>query len=195
MKESGCQGLFIGFESIRPNSVKNVNKVQNKPMEYDAAVKLIHDHGIMINASFVFGLDDDTNDTFQLTLDWIVKNRIETVTSHILTPYPGTVLYDRLQKENRILTSDLSLYNTSHVVFSPLKMTKEELYNGYLWIYKEIYSTKNILKRIPKAKNQILAYLMFNLFYRKFGRFTDFICKQITYKRIGLLGEKLSRYL
>lgn len=195
MKESGCQSLFIGFESINSNSIKGVHKIQNDTTKYDEAVKAIHSRGIMINASFVFGLDSDTKETFQNTLEWIVKHRIETVTSHILTPYPGTVLYDDLLRQGRIISSDLSKYNTAHVVFEPVGMTKEELYEGYLWIYKKIYSMKNIIRRIPKARNQILPYLMFNLFYRKFGKFTDFLCKRITYKRIGIWGERLSHYL
>lgn len=123
MKESGCRSLFIGFESIHPSSIAGVHKTQNSSTSYERAVQEIHKRGIMINASFVFGLDGDTKETFPATLDWIVKNRIETVTSHILTPYPGTVLYDRLKKEGRILTDDLSLYNTSHVVFAPKNMT------------------------------------------------------------------------
>lgn len=195
MKDSGCQGLFIGFESINSASVADVHKVQNHREGYEKAVYEIHRRGIMINASFVFGLDGDTKETFKLTLDWIVKNKIETVTSHILTPYPGTALYRRLQEENRIVEEDLSLYNTANVVFQPKNMTKQELQDGYLWMYRNIYSFKNIIKRMPKDKTQRAAYLMFNLFYRKWGRFTDYLCKKISYKRIGLWGEKLSRYL
>ncbi|MBQ4537061.1 MAG: radical SAM protein [Lachnospiraceae bacterium] len=195
MKESGCQSLFIGFESINPKSITDVHKVQNSTENYERAIKAIHDRGIMINASFVFGLDGDTKETFQTTLDWIVKNRIETVTSHILTPYPGTALYDRMAKEGRIVTDDLSLYNTAHVVFQPVNMTSEELYEGYLWIYKQIYSLKNIWKRMPKSKNQRAPYLLFNFLYRKYGKFTDWICKCITYKRIGILAEKMAKYL
>lgn len=195
MKESGCQGLFIGFESINPDSIADVHKVQNQRDSYEYAVHQIHKRGIMINASFVFGLDGDTKETFQRTLDWIVKNKIETVTSHILTPYPGTALYRKLKAENRIDEEDLSLYNTAHVVFRPQNMTKQELQEGYLWIYRKVYSFRNILKRLPEDKSQRAAYLMFNLFYRKWGKFTDRLCKMITYKRIGIWGEKLSRYL
>lgn len=195
MKESGCQSLFIGFESIEPDSVRSVHKVQNDTKKYEALVDALHSRGIMINASFVFGLDSDTKETFRSTLDWIVKQRLETVTSHILTPYPGTVLYEKLKAEGRLLTSDFSLYNTAHVVFSPAGMTERELYEGYLWIYRNIYSIKNIIRRMPKARNQILPYLMFNLFYRKFGKFTDFLCRGVGYEKIGRLGEILSRYL
>ncbi len=195
MKESGCQGLFIGFESINPDSISDVHKVQNKTDSYEKAIRAIHDRGIMINASLVFGLDGDTPKTFDATLDWIVKNKIETVTSHILTPYPGTALYERMKAEGRIVTDDLSLYNTANVVFRPANMTAEELYDGYIRIYKQIYSLKNIIRRIPEHRDQRAAFLAFNLLYRKFGKLSDFLCKCISYKRIGIWGEKLSRYL
>lgn len=195
MQQSGCQSLFIGLESISTGSLESVGKIQNDVGKYEFAVREIHKRGIMINASFVFGLDCDTPDIFKRTLDWIVKNKIETVTSHILTPYPGTTVYDKLLREGRITSQDLSFYNTANVVFKPKCMTADELYSGYLWLYKNIYSFKNIVRRLPECKNQILPYLAFNLFYRKFGKATDFVCKLVSYKRIGILGEKVSRYL
>ncbi len=195
MKNAGCQGLFIGFESINPDSVNNVHKVQNDVKSYEFAISEIHKRGIMINASFVFGLDSDTIETFRATVKWIVRNKIETVTSHILTPYPGTVTYDKMLAQNRILTTDLSLYDTAHVVMQPQNMTPKELYEGYLWVYKEVYSYKNIIKRMPRTLKQVPAYLTFNLFYRKWGHFTDWLCKKITYERIGYYAEKLSKYI
>lgn len=195
MRDSGCQGLFIGFESINQNSIEGVHKVQNSVQDYQKIVDLIHSLGIMINASFVFGLDSDTAETFKDTADWIIKNRIETVTSHILTPYPGTKQYEKFLSQGRLITNDLSKYNTSNVVFKPKQMSEKELYDGYLWIYKEVYSWKNILKRLPKSKKQILPFLAFNIFYRKYGKFTDRLCKIVTYKRIGYIGEYVSRYI
>lgn len=195
MRDCGCQSLFIGFESIHPQSVRGVHKVQNDTRLYEAAVKAIHDRGIMINGSFVFGLDGDTPETFRLTRDWIVKNKIETVTSHILTPYPGTVLYDQMDRAGRITDRDLAHYNTAHVVFEPNGMGKDRLYEGYLWIYRDLYSFRNIVRRLPREKRQIAPYLLFNLFYRKFGPVTDWICRTITYQRLGRLAERLSRYL
>ena len=192
MKRSGCQSLFIGFESVNPDSVSGVHKVQNHTHDYERAIEAIHAKGIMINASFVFGLDGDTPETFRTTLDWIVRNRIETVTSHILTPYPGTALYDRMKAEGRITTDNLSLYNTAHVVYKPKGMTKKELYEGYLKIYKDIYSIKNIIKRCPESKDVRAAYFMFNIFYRKFGKFTDAVCRIVSYELIGLIAEKIS---
>lgn len=195
MKRSGCEGLFIGIESVNSESLRSVHKGQNRVSEYERAIRNIHDRGMMVNASFVFGLDGDTESVFPDTLDWIIHNRIETVTSHIMTPYPGTVLYDRLKAAGRITSDDLTLYNTANVVFQPANMTAEALKAGYLWMYRQVYSLKNIIRRMPEKKEQRAAYLMFNLFYRRFGRFTDRLARLIGYSRIGWLGEKLSRYL
>ncbi len=185
MKLSGCQSLFIGFESINSRSLESVHKVQNSVNKYEKLAMEIHKRGIMINASFVFGLDEDDVTVFKRTLDWIVENKIETVTSHILTPYPGTSLYLRLKEENRIIDFDLSNYNTAQVVYSPKNMSAEELYDGYLWIYKEIYTFENIIKRLPDSKKQWIPYLAFNLFYRKFGGLTERMCKAFSFKNVG----------
>lgn len=151
--------------------------------------------GAIIETTDTYESKWNTKETFKKTSNWIVKNKIETVTAHILTPYPGTALYRRLKDEHRILEEDLSLYNTAHVVFRPQNMTEQELLDGYLWIYRNIYSFKNIIKRMPVDRSQRAAYFMFNLFYRKWGKFTDHLRKKITYKKIGILGERLSHYL
>jgi radical SAM superfamily enzyme YgiQ (UPF0313 family) len=192
MKESGCESLFIGFESINSKSLDSVHKVQNSVNRYEKLVDEIHKRGIMINASFVFGLDEDDISVFKNTLEWIVKNRIETVTSHILTPYPGTKLYASLFQENRIVDFNLSNYNTAHVVYKPKNITSEGLYNGYLWIYKEVYTFKNIMKRLPKCKKQWIPFLAFNFFYRKFGKFTEVLCNIVSFKNIGRFFRRLS---
>lgn len=193
MKECGCQGLFIGFESLNEDSIKIANKGQNNIARYEYLISEIHKRGIMINASFVFGLDDDDVDTFNRTLNWIVKNKIETVTSHILTPYPGTAQYARLKAEKRITSEDQTLYTTSEVVFRPLKLNADQLKQGYLKIYRDIYSVKNIFRRLPA--HQRTGYLLFNFIYRKYGKLTEHICKIIGFNRIGYICEKLSFHL
>ena len=190
MKESGCQGLFIGFESLNENSIKNASKGQNVVSEYEHLISEIHKRGIMINASFVFGLDDDDETTFSRTIDWVVQNKIETVTSHILTPYPGTAQHSRMMKEGKITSEDQSLYTTSEVVFKPNKLTATQLKSGYLDIYKKIYSFRNILKRFPR--HQKVGFLLFNFIYRKYGKLTARICDMIGYNRIGYVCEKFS---
>lgn len=191
MKESGCQSLFIGLESLNSTSLTSVHKVQNNINNYDLLVEEIHKRGMMINASLVFGLDEDDNTVFKTTLDWMVKHKIETVTSHILTPYPGTKLFERLKAENRITDFDYSHYNTANVVYAPKNLTPEELYNGYLWFYREFYSVKNILKRLPETKEQWMAYFLFNFVYRKYGKLTEFISNIIPLHLIGKIISKL----
>jgi radical SAM superfamily enzyme YgiQ (UPF0313 family) len=192
MKETGCQSLFIGFESLNSESLKSVNKKQNSVEKYENLIDEIHKRGIMINASFVFGLDGDDRTMFKTTLDWIVKNRIETITSHILTPFPGTKLYEELCAQNRIIDFNLEKYNTAHVVYLPKSMSAKELYDGYIWIYKELYSFRNIIKRMPKAKNQRIPFLAFNFLYRKYGRFTEKLCRLISFNNIGRFARFIS---
>ena len=93
------------------------------------------------------------------------------------------------------MTDKLSLYNTAHVVYEPKGMTREELYRGYIQIYKDIYSFKNIIRRCPKSKEIRAAYFMFNLFYRKYGKFTDALCRIVTYENVGWFAEKVSGFI
>lgn len=195
MKQSGCRSLFIGLESISDASLGSVHKRQNSACRNEQVVEALHQRGIMVHGSFVFGLDSDTPETFRRTLEWIVAHKIETVTSHILTPYPGTRLYDEMARAGRLLTGDLSLYNTANVVFQPKNMTAEQLRSGYLWMYRQVYSVRNILRRMPACKTQRAAYLTFNLLYRKLGAVTDLLCRVLTYRRVGRMAQYLSRYL
>jgi radical SAM superfamily enzyme YgiQ (UPF0313 family) len=190
--ESGCKSLFIGFESINEDSILSAGKKQNKVGEYEELIAFLHENGIMVNASMVFGLDCDEPSVFKNTLDWLVKNRVETMTAHILTPYPGTALYRQLLTENRITDFRPDKYNTSNVVFRPQNMTTEELKDGYLWIYREFYSLKNILRRRPANRCLRKPYLLFNLGYRKYGRITSFFGKFGFMSKLGRLARKIS---
>lgn len=192
MENSGCKSLFIGFESINDESIKSVHKVQNNISMYEKLIQELHSRGIMINASVIFGFDNDNSNVFKNTLNWLVKNKIETMTAHILTPYPGTVLYKKLLSENRIIDFDTDHYNTANVVFKLKSMTADELYQGYLWIYDQFYSFKNILKRLPEDKSQRASYLLFNLCYRKFGKITSLLGKLGLMNLIGKLGRRLA---
>ena len=192
MAETGCRSLFIGFESLNSRALSGAGKHHNRVPQYEETIRQIHDRGIMINASMVFGFDDDTTDVFPTTLSWLVENRIETLTSHILTPYPGTKLHQRLLSEKRIVDTDPKHYNTSYAVFTPKRMSREELKQGYLWIYDEFYSWANIRRRLPDDPRRRAAFLLFNLGYRKFGRVTATIGKMRMMRSIGSLARKLS---
>ncbi|MDR2940037.1 MAG: B12-binding domain-containing radical SAM protein [Clostridiales bacterium] len=191
MAKTGCQSLFIGFESINNESLLSVNK-DNSFEKYGRLVNEIHSRGIMINASMVFGLDGDMPDVFERSLNWLVQNKVETLTLHILTPYPGTELYKSMLKEGRVIDKDLSKYNTANVVFRPKNMSSGELYKGYLWIYKQFYSFKNIMRRMPKSKKQIIPYLLFNFSYRKFGKLTALLSNIAPLNKLGKIARFIS---
>jgi len=193
MAERGCQSLFIGFESINRESLRELNKHQNRVELYDELVEALHARSIMINASLVFGLDNDYPDVFAHTLDWLVKRKISSVTAHILTPYPGTKLFERFRQAGRITDYDWSHYNTSRVVYSPLNMTAGELSRGYLWLYRKFYSLENILKRMPPGLKQRAPFLLFNFFYRKYGALASRLASRFgLMDAVGRMIRKLS---
>jgi radical SAM superfamily enzyme YgiQ (UPF0313 family) len=146
--KSGCTGLFMGFETLSPAALKSIGKGVNKPDEYLDAVQKIHDQGIGIDGSFVFGFDTDDGGVFDRTVEFVLKAKLEVVYFSILTPYPGTRLHKRLVAENRLLSEDWNLYDANHVVYQPKTFTPDELLDGYHRALKEVYSIPSIFKRL-----------------------------------------------
>lgn len=142
--ESGLRSMFVGFETLNPANLRSQHKYQNLNRDYDAAIRRLHSMGVMINGSFVFGMDDDDATVFDRTVAWAVEQGIETATFHILTPYPDTALYKRMQSEGRILHKNWDLYDTRHVVYQPTKMSPEDIEAGYWRAYREFYRWSNI---------------------------------------------------
>ncbi len=136
---AGLRSLFVGFESVNGANLPAQRKRQNIGRDYGAVVRRLHDLGVMVNASFVFGMDGDGPDVFDRTVDWAVGQGIETATFHIMTPYPGTGLYRRILAQQRIRHSDWDLYDTRHVVFEPAGMTDRQLEDGYWRAYRRFY--------------------------------------------------------
>jgi len=167
---SGLRSLFVGFETLNPNSLKSHNKIQNLNRDYSTAIQRLHDLGVMVNASFVFGLDGDDETVFDRTVEWAIEQGIETATFHILTPYPGTALYERISAENRILTSNWDLYDTRHTVFRPSGMTVDALQEGYSNAYQEFYRWRNILRsaQAQEAWGEQLRHLAYVGAWKKF---------------------------
>ncbi|MCL2489475.1 MAG: B12-binding domain-containing radical SAM protein [Propionibacteriaceae bacterium] len=192
MVASGCQSLFIGFETLNQAAITAVHKRQNHTDRYADVVEQLHRRGIMVNASIVFGLDEDDESVFERTLTWMKAHRVETVTAHILTPYPGTALHRTLADAGRIVDTDLAHYDTAHVVFSPAKMTMRQLQFGYERFYRDFYSWRSILARLPHDTARRRAYLFFAIAYRKFGRITEFISHLIPLKTMGWFAAKVS---
>lgn len=192
MAESGCKSLFIGFETVNQKNLKHCGKFQNKVKEYDRTIEKIHQRGMMINASVAFGFDSDDINVFSETVNWLSERKIASMTAHILTPYPGTTLYEKYEKEGRIIDNNLNNYNTANVVYKPKLMTPEELYEGYLWSYEEFYSWKRIYQRIPVNHSQKVAFFAFNILYRKYGKYVSLLGKMGLMQMIGKLGKMVS---
>ena len=144
--EAGLRSLFVGFESLSEDSLQQSNKRQNLGRDYERAISRLHDLGIMINGSFVFGLDGDDSTVFSRTVDWAVDQGITTATFHIATPYPGTQFYKAMQDAGRLTTNNWDLFDTRHVTFAPARMTSQELKDGYDRSYKRFYGWKSIAK-------------------------------------------------
>jgi radical SAM superfamily enzyme YgiQ (UPF0313 family) len=144
--ESGLRSLFVGFETLNPRNLAAHHKDHNLDRDYRRAVRRLHDLGVMVNASFVFGMDDDDPDIFDRTVAWMIEQGIETATFHILTPYPGTALYRRLAAQGRLLHQNWDLYDTRHAVFRPAHMSPGELEDGYRRAYRDFYRWGSILQ-------------------------------------------------
>jgi radical SAM superfamily enzyme YgiQ (UPF0313 family) len=168
--EAGLRSVFVGFETFSPENLRQSNKKQNLQKDYQRAVKRLHSLGIMINGSFVFGLDDDGPDVFKRTVDWGVSNGITTSTYHILTPYPGTALYTDMQRQGRILTDNWDLYDTRHVVYQTRRLSAEALEKGYHWAYREFYRWSNITKAslTHDSAKHMLKHFLYSGGWKKF---------------------------
>ncbi len=142
--ESGLRSLFVGFESVNGRSLAERRKTQNLGRDYGAAVRRLHANGVMVNASFVFGMDGDDETVFDRTVQWAIEQGIETATFHIMTPYPGTGLFRQIESENRLLHRDWDLYDTRHVVYKPWHMSPTQLEDGYWRAYREFYRWNSI---------------------------------------------------
>ena len=146
--EAGLRSLFVGFETLNPDNLREQHKYQNLNRDYNAAISRIHELGVMVNGSFVFGMDSDDATVFDRTVEWAIERGIETATFHILTPYPSTALHTRMEAAGRITIRDWNQYDTRHVVYRPAKLTPEELEAGYWHAYKEFY-TWGAISEVP----------------------------------------------
>lgn len=176
---AGLRSVFIGFETLNPVNLAQSNKRQNLGKDYEAAIKRLHDLGIMINGSFVFGLDDDDPGVFARTVDWAVKNGLTTCTFHILTPYPGTRLFQTMEAEGRILHRNWDLYDTRQVVYRTKGLSADVLKAGYDRAYQEFYSWKNIYRASVQHErvHHIIKHFAYAGGWKKFEPLWNFIIK------------------
>jgi radical SAM superfamily enzyme YgiQ (UPF0313 family) len=144
--DAGLRSLFVGFETLSPDNLRQSSKRQNLNRDYGAVTSRLHALGIMINGSFVFGMDDDGPDVFERTVDWAIEHGVTTATFHVQTPYPGTGLHARLEQQRRIVTRNWDIYDTRHAVYIPARMTARELEEGYQRAYRDFYTWSAIAR-------------------------------------------------
>jgi radical SAM superfamily enzyme YgiQ (UPF0313 family) len=192
--KAGLRSLFVGFETLNPANLMEQRKYQNMRRDYAAAIHRLHDAGVMINGSFVFGMDGDSGSVFEQTVEWAIEHGIETATFHILTPYPGTALYRRMSEQGRITVQDWDLYDTRHAVFRPARMTDEELEYGYHWAYREFYKWKSIARGASAHGNLVagLRHFGYAAGWKKFEPLWDVTIRA---KRAGAMLPVLETIL
>ncbi len=163
---SGCKQLFLGLESISQPSMDGVRKGFNRVEDYARIVDRIHAHGIAVQAGIVFGFDDDTPEIFKDTVQFLEDTGIQNATFNILTPYPGTPLFRRLEAQGRILARDWRMYNGRiDVVFQPKQMSVAELLAGFRYANERFYSLQSIARRLRRSPVQLWWTLPLNLAY------------------------------
>jgi radical SAM superfamily enzyme YgiQ (UPF0313 family) len=166
-RRSGCKGLFIGFESLSQESLNAMGKSMNTVNRYKDEIKMIHDHGIGIQGSFIFGTDQDDNSIFSDVLRFVEKTHLEAVLFSVLTPFPGTRIQEALLRQNRIIHTNWDKYDMNHVVFRPQRMTPAQLQGGLNWAYKRLYGYSSIMKRLFPFKRGGLFYGIQNYGFRQ----------------------------
>lgn len=170
---SGCRGLLIGLESISTRGLREVHKGFQDPGEFKELIAVFHRYGIAIQGCFVFGFDDDTPDVFQRTAEFVVDAKIDLPRFAVLTPFPGTPLFKRYERDGRLLTRDWEFYDGQHVVFQPRHMTPTELLRGTELAWKFAYRYRSIARRVWHSPAQRSVVIGANLGYRFYAHHLD----------------------
>lgn len=176
MKKAGCFLVLMGFESLNPDSLAEINKAANHgAADYDAIIQNIYRHHILVYGTFVLGCDGDHRDIFQRTFEFAVRNRLSVTNFNSLIPMPGTPVYGRMQEEHRLLYKKWWLsdrYRYGDTAFVPKNMTADELRDGCYRIRAKFYSIPCILKRLCSNPVHfrpwnLLVFLLANMISRR----------------------------
>ena len=191
---AGLRSLFVGFETLDPRNLLEQRKFQNLRRDYGDAIHRLHDLGVMINGSFVFGMDGDDRSAFDRTVAWAIDHGVETATFHILTPYPGTALHRRMVEQGRITCHDWDRYDTRHVVFQPARMSGEELERGYRGAYRDFYRWRSIVRGACAHDDAVagLRHAAYAAGWKKFEPLWDLVIRA---KRAGMMLPLLEMIL
>ncbi|MCQ1531108.1 B12-binding domain-containing radical SAM protein [Lutispora saccharofermentans] len=155
---SGCHWLFIGFENVSESGLNFLDDQRWKACQlrnYETSIEKIHKNGINIWGSFMFGGDNDDETVFQETLNFTLKNGLYSGSFTILTPLPGTQLYNQMKSNGRIIDNDWSRYTFWDVVYKPTNMSPDNLAQGVAWVYDSFYSKENVRARTKRLKERL----------------------------------------
>jgi len=177
---SGCAALFFGLESVSPSSLMGMKKTIKSIKETEEAIKIIQENGIAFHPSIILGFDTDTKAIFDDTLGFLVKTKLPTMNVHVLTPYPGTRIYQRFKDQGRILSYDWSHYDHYTVVFQPKNMTPQELAEGHHYVQSEFYSFSSIVRHVPFLLRispinlrRAFLFLLLNISGKRMAKYID----------------------
>lgn len=165
--ESGCVSVFVGMESLDEDCLEETHKPFNRVQKFAQEIKMFHDYGIMVNPGIVFGFDNDDESVFERAVEFLTKNQVELAYFNVLTPLPGTKLFDRYEQAGRIFDRDWAKYDGKHVVFQPSRMTPEQLQEGFHWANHQFYSLPNIWYRLSGTSQRLIARWEMNREFRK----------------------------
>ncbi|MBC7105623.1 MAG: B12-binding domain-containing radical SAM protein [Firmicutes bacterium] len=164
---SGCRGLFIGFETLSLPGLRSLRKGTNDVRTYAEVIARLHSCGIGVIGAFILGLDEDGPDVFDRVLEFSYRARVDLLQVSILTPFPGTALWQQLEGEGRIFDRDWSKYNGNHVVFWPKRLSPERLQEGFRYVLREAYSLRGIWRRLSGPHRHSLLFGSMNLVFRR----------------------------
>jgi len=165
--DSGCVSVFVGMESLDEDCLDETNKPFNRVKKFEAEIKMFHDHGIMVNPGIVFGFDNDDESVFERATEFLIRNRVELAYFNVLTPLPGTTLYERYNSTGRIFDRDWAKYDGKHVVFHPSRMSVDQLQEGFYWANHHFYSIPSIWKRLSGTSQRLVPRHEMNRQFRK----------------------------
>ncbi len=158
LRDSGCMGLAVGFETLSQKNIRDVGKGVNRTQDYLTRIRKIHAYGIGLAGNFIFGFDHDDATTFQEVVEFVDTARLDGFYYSLLTPYPGTPFHEQLKAEGRIVEKNWSLYDTDHVVYRPQLLDAETLDLGYRWAWRRSLTYRSILTRLLGSRNQLIFF-------------------------------------
>lgn len=170
---SGCKGLLIGFESISKPALREVRKGFNDPARYGEIIEKLHARGIAVMGAFIFGLDNDEPEVFAKTAQFAIDHKIDLPRFAVLTPFPGTALYRRLEAEGRILSRNWELFDGQHVVFQPARMSPRALQEGVSAAWRQAYGYGAMWRRFRGSAAAPGLFATANFGYRYYAHNLD----------------------